>query len=690
MKYTTSFGKKSGKIDFTSAFDTQKTVFDFNPAVGIEDEAIDKGGKIGELSLDALIMKLGSLSWNQRKAAAKELARRGNLAIPLLVPILDTDNEDTLYWCIHALGEIGTPEAIKPLIDKLENSDSLSKSRAYIAAALSEAQDPALTTRLIGLLADDSWTVCSSAMESLEKKGEPIIDALVEALKTASYNQAFWITKTLSRLGESGVRHLIKFMGFKNINVRLLVTEALGESDSPLAVEALLHSLNAESWLVRQSVIEALVKLGPITIEPLLARLRDASQYIYEAAGEIMEQLGERGVSPLISLLDSESRQMRKVAAEFLGKTKSERAIKPLLERLNDPVWLVRKSAARGLQDIGEKAIEPLMAALETEDENVKYWITSILGKIGDKTLDPLIKLLKTGNKEMRFFAAQALGQTRDVRAVTPLVQGLQDKSWPVRKGVAQALTQFGSDAVIPVLKSLLSTNEDLRFWARKVIEDIGSSEIPLFIKLLTEDSDAEMRYFAAYGLSLIGDYRCVDALTNALKRDSNEWVRKYAASALAKIGQVDSVPHLIEAFKDDNQEVAYWVAKATGNMGPIAIPALQEALRAEDERSRLMAIMAMGAVGDEASLRSLVILMSTESEEGNRAQRALASAGELAIPILVEALGSQTLNIRNGAAAALIKIGEPAVEALLEAVNSGNEDVNYWATKALREIRKN
>ena len=634
-----------------------------------------------------LIQELGDSSWLKRKEASKrlkELAQTNPDILDELDKLLDTDNDDIVFWTIQTVGAIPG----KKIIEILEKTANKSKTiKSYVALSLGENPEEESVDILLSYMDDNSWNVCNNAMNSIVKKGDDAIEKIIESLKKANYNSAYWLTKALSKMGDKGIAVLEHFLKFNNKDVSILVTEALGESSNKKAIEVLLKCLIDESHNVRQNAVDALIKVGPAVIEPMLLFLNNAPMHVKSEVEKVIESLDSRKITIMVNLLESENRNLKMLSAEFLGKTKSNFAIEPLIKVLKDKLWLVRKSAAKGLVNIGESCIPNLVKNLETDDENTKYWIATVLGKIGEPALPELIRILRESSKDLRMYAVMALGEFRDEKAIFPLINALADEAWPVRNSAANALKNFGSMALVPILKSLLSQNDDIRFWARKVFEEIAPKDIPLLVELLTYSNDGELRYLVAYGVSIIKCTEAIPALINALLNDNNDWVRKYAATALGKIGDEKAIDPLIRVLGDHNEEIAYWVAKVLGQMGDLAVEKLKDTLNHPEEKVRFFAIIALGSIGDEKSIEILIKILGEEDESASRAVKALAET-EKSIPSLINALGNSNLNIRSNASKALVKIGDSALEPLMEVVNSDNKEVHYWATKTIREIQ--
>jgi len=121
------------------------------------------------------------------------------------------------------------------------------------------------------------------------------------------------------------------------------------------------------------------------------------------------------------------------------------------------------------------------------------------------------------------------------------------------------------------------------------------------------EDSDAGVRWKAAYALGEIGDERAIEPLIEALK-DSDEYVRGGAAHALGKIGDKRAVEPLIEALKDSDEYVRKGAAHA---LGKIAINEAQSLLQQAKEFGYC----------DTSEAEELLNKARTEFEDGNYAQ---------------------------------------------------------------------
>jgi HEAT repeat protein len=116
-----------------------------------------------------------------------------------------------------------------------------------------------------------------------------------------------------------------------------------------------------------------------------------------------------------------------------------------LLQNINDPDPFVRVEAVQALGEIQEKqSIVAVCECLNDENIYVRAYAAEALGKIGtidvSLTLSNLFPVLDDPSPYVRAKVIAVLGELKDVRAVAPLREMLQDKDETVREMAAWAL----------------------------------------------------------------------------------------------------------------------------------------------------------------------------------------------------------------------------------------------------------
>ena len=337
--------------------------------------------------------------------------------------------------------------------------------------------------------------------------------------------------------------------------VRAPAIHALGESGSPLAVEALRRLIWDDSKVATHSAtIRALCKLGgdrvlaplidaldhphatvrdtaarvlgdldaPGAVEPLIAVLRDGLGALRATAAESLGKLGDaRAVEPLIAALDDPRDDVRYQAAAALGRFNDARAVTPLIAALDDPATVldgaVCEAAAASLRQIdtpeARAAADRWQAMWSTLDDSgdmdamierlrAPAWETRhaaalLLGGTGDaRAIAPLIAALSDPDADVRRAAAEALGTLADPGAVTPLIDLLDDPVITTRRAAIEALGRTGDDrAVAPLIAMLTAAEGDLDFAAAAALDQIGTREATRAVKRWRKSLDDNPRF---------------------------------------------------------------------------------------------------------------------------------------------------------------------------------------------------
>jgi serine/threonine protein kinase len=353
------------------------------------------------------------LSFSGPSCNAVMTVRRNPHSIESLITSLTTnENRRVRQEAAEALGKLGNPQAIEPLIAALK--DEHEWVRHLAAEALGKLGDLRAVEPLIAVLEDKYERVQEAASSALDKLGgprvvEPLIATLTNEEAKTNRETKIWIARKLRKMGDSqAVEPLIAAFTDADHLEKGYIAEVLGELGDQRAVEPLIAILaHGSGHWVQMLVIEALGKLGDQrAVEPLIIGLTEDWFYGYND-----DNRGE--------------------AIEALGKLGDQRAVEPLIIRLIEG-WPFgysdhhREKAIEALGKLGDsRAVEPLIAVLTgkvraTEDA---HWS----GK----------------KKRMLSLAATALGKLRDPRAVEPLMTLLQDEDGDVRKQAAWALGEM-------------------------------------------------------------------------------------------------------------------------------------------------------------------------------------------------------------------------------------------------------
>ena len=135
-----------------------------------------------------------------------------------------------------------------------------------------------------------------------------------------------------------------------------------------------------------------------------------------------------------------------------------------------------------------------------------------------------------------RIRAIKALGESRDPRAISPLIVCLKDVDPRLRRCCAEALLKLGSIRSVGAFIGCLEDREEA-----------------LFTRKVAADALAKIRSYSAIE-SLVG---------RLLDPGENESIRVHAADALGRTGSLRAIDALEKCIEDPNPQVRYESGKA-------------------------------------------------------------------------------------------------------------------------------
>lgn len=240
-------------------------------------------------------------------------------------------------------------------------------------------------------------------------------------------------------------------------------------------VDRLVARLSSTSVPSREAAVRELILVGKPCLEKVAAALTEGGEgkltdSACQAALAVMAEIGDpvHYKAALAVFLDKErATPVRIAAGDTLGAIGAEKAVKDLIEALNDTESLLRaESARRALVMIGEPAMGPLLERYRVEIKRKKpawgviYRGLFVMGEIGTKeSKEELQRALKKSgrnarSKSIRHHAAIGLGMSNDSKMIPALVTALEEESdFLIAKYITRSLTwlteeKFPPDAV--------------------------------------------------------------------------------------------------------------------------------------------------------------------------------------------------------------------------------------------------
>jgi HEAT repeat protein len=271
--------------------------------------------------------------------------------------------------------------------------------------------------------------------------------------------------------------------------------------------------------------------------------------------------------------------------------------------------------------------------------------------------------------------------------AVAPLLPFLGTADPNLGRAVVAILSRIGEPALLPVLAALSEPDPAIRAAAAAVLGNLGSPRAVPALAELVSDPDDRIRTAAGNALSRLGE----KAATVALKAlsDPDPGRRRWAVGALAALPGETGLEGILGALDDKETAVREEAVRALGRKGTLGLPALLRLLEAPDERTKDLAVHAMGAMRPPPADAVAALLPGAGPDK--RLSLALALAGmddDRGVPPLVECLSGRIPGSGSRAAWALRRLGARAVPHLLSVLKEGPAPARYHAAVALGGIR--
>jgi HEAT repeat protein len=510
--------------------------------------------------LDLVFQGFGDSSWRVRKESTGLFLRLpvSREMVGEIIELLHAEeNAGLRNAAVDILVRMGG-DAVPMLLDQATCPDH--DVRKFIVDILGEIADPRAIPRLLAALADEDGNVRAAAAENLGKlRSTEAVPALLDAMRFPDVLLRFTILDALGRIGVPvPLARLLPFRDEKLLRKALI--DALGLVGDADAASELLAGLTDPMRNVRDASLQALVALAE--------RYPEAVRRFLAA-----QNLPATVESVLASMADAQLPAMRQAAVRVLGWLASPRAVRPLLDRLDEES--LQHDALSALVNICLCHPQALLDAWGVVPTLQRAYLAYVFGEAGCAAgADLLRAALGSDDARLTQMAAHALGRLGGVDDLGPLAAGLRHADTDVRDAAAQALCALGGRFPTEILAALEPS--------------LG-------------DADPARRSAAVSVLGRLADATIAQRLAMALKDPAAE-VRRCALRALAGAPAAEHLLAIQLALSDEDVEVRRSAAEILGTCGdPEAVHGLRLALRDEDIWVRASAVRSLGRVGGRA-----------------------------------------------------------------------------------------
>lgn len=346
-----------------------------------------------------------------------------------------------------ALGELGDPRAVDPLVALIVSETYSSVQRAAAIALGALESEEAVPKLMAGLPPTPTLTLKTIDLLA-HVGGGYAVNTLTEELKN----------------------------DYLDRETRVAILHALGLIGSPKAIDVLLAEMGGAEY---DAALEAAAMMGESVIFPLVTVLNTGNSRQKRAAVRVLSRLNSVNTFlPLVKALQDEDASVRETVAEALEWSKDVRAVRTLLVGLKDPEPSVRKKAARALGRQGSPlAVTDLIQAVQDENPGVRQEAVWALGRLkAEAALGALTLSLQDSAPAVAQEAAWALGQIRDKRTIPSLILAMRSQDKGVRRASAEAVEKVADKSAVKPLQELLdSPLLEVKLKAAELLAKLGS-----------------------------------------------------------------------------------------------------------------------------------------------------------------------------------------------------------------------
>jgi acetate kinase len=649
---------------------------------------------IGEPAVKALIKSLDHENEQVRNNALLTLVAIGESAIPKLIEALGSENLWIRDYAVDALIKIGKP-AVPGLMAVLEDAGSSVLAKADAAIVLGKIGDKRAISALILVLGDkDSW-VQKQVILALVRFGEPAVPELIEALKNDNYRISVNAAEVLTRMDAltSDMELAMCKREFKEWACRL---RAGADMERPVLTDQQILKLsnvikNSNEAGLLQTVVKDTRKIQEISVN-----------YVWD-------------YSEVVALVDNPE-GLRKLIDEALSKQASAKARKSD-KNIND--WFKKTES------------HPF-------DESISFWAGigfDMLAMLNLHVLSVVIPRLMGLDMFSRlmflgigiivvgypFWAGlrlnllglsvdkvmQQAGCSGGGMAIARSDGYRHEAFWDLSKrkraliNIHESFTFHESHMVHFLQMLAILPGMAFLFRNRAGIQRKGKNSQERLLWQIKEKGRSLFSSVFAFCLMMFSPIK----RNIWFSRSKNVYLRRWGVKFLDASNDKGAAKALIGALEDQDASVRTIATFSVLRIGEFALKALAEAEEKGNRTEAFYSILGnsdvwmhsgifdkMKQIGNPAVPVLIKLLEYSESVlvKVNIVELLGKIADERAVPVLIELLGDENLQIRLSAEVALVRIGKPANDKLQEALKNSTDDaIKEKISEILRRINR-
>ncbi|MDA0590801.1 MAG: trypsin-like peptidase domain-containing protein [Planctomycetota bacterium] len=302
---------------------------------------------------------------------------------------------------------------------------------------------------LLAKIAEDKSSKRSPAgnLYSLERmtvvaaRQEEVEALLIEELANSDFTRQLPALKALSKWGtKNSIPKMSELVGSSNISVAFEAIRALGATESPDAIPALVEALRSQ--IKGSQASQALVKFGPACEEQVIGLLGEADRNTFRYTCDVLRAVGsEKSVEALEAAVAATD--------DFGRKSSANRALADARKRA-DIAAATKESGGQSPNDLKLTAALKTLAAENSTVADKSRALVDIqsvppVEKMQEQVETALLEQVNGQDKSLQTSAVSALNSWATVRSAAAMIALAQDTSFTLRP-VAMTIVERTAD----------------------------------------------------------------------------------------------------------------------------------------------------------------------------------------------------------------------------------------------------
>lgn len=596
--------------------------------------------------LDILLIQLQDSRDSVRIEAARTLVKFPNkLAKSTLLKVLNDPNADVRYYSVLALSPLVDSSVSQAFLDMIHDSSRL--VRLVVLKELSKNPSSAIYDSMVDALADPDEDVRSLAADSLSRFPDRFIPKILNEFSSSSWikrnqifkavslmgvrahdtvrkvlkkndlhrEQYYWIIKLVGefRLKDQS-RTLLNFLKTQEDEEVIIITlETLGSLGFLEIIPDLIVFLDHPLSRVREACIKALSSHGEYAVSYLMDKLSNDSRVIRLSASRALENIGDMAIAPLLDRFYDRDKEGRFWILDALKKLKVPMVKSIFISLCGDDDYDIQMLSISALAEFAwdDEILEVLFQLLSNDEWKIRSEAARTLASYDSIPNEYFVQQLQLGDVNIRYWMIKIIEMKQDYTYLSVLLEVFNSSDWNLKVCASDAIQKFPSKPSEIFLEPLMSSDDNIKYWvSRSLIGDRSNMYVDPML-LGLESEQAGIRENAYKYFENMGA-KAIPFLRDAFTQVRARIVYSSIADLLAGMKK-DAFKEVLSLFRSTEKDEVYWGSVIAKKMGEEILPELHKLLESSDWKVRLNALQAIEKIASPKSISILLELLEDE-----------------------------------------------------------------------------